>query len=930
MKDYQISRFLILTIVLLLNFCWASAQNEYEYEVAYKDASSENQDSTKVKEIYKRIAYGHWSSYKKATEILARLENERKENYGSTFEDLGKIIKKEGGKTTSKGKFTFAGTNNTCVIFIDEDCHIFFIKHNDGKGYWNGSSIAESPDKEFNVTSKSLGDNKYSYKVVVDILSKKGIITTGTYTQTGDLGYNFDYEDGYERFKVKLTMLPADIREDMSRIVILPYAMDCDCGDTIAYLAPAVYEGGEYHNLQDKRKSFSYEKVDTLGKKRTTITKLSSNSDTVFRDTTYLKLRRDKHGKSIIVGTDKNGADIYLQDTIRERKKVKITMDERDTVIVRPGYIKAINRLQHKNGNILIDTTIVFKKPDKKKTYRGMVRYSMEDYHHEFFENIYPGTCLHVRPFKFLEVKTTAADLPLSEEFLELPEEGRVNIPPKDLGMFFNYGTSKLIEDSAYMVTIQELERDMNDIRISGGELTKATLTAYASPDGSERVNMELSRARAAVAKTKIHTNAPIETRAIIDTWANTALILEKEGHLEEAELVRAYDEEAKGVRNVAERKIKAIPTYKEIIKPAVDKQCRIEFTYEYFAQKVLTPQEAVNAYRNNKHRTFSNGDYYNIFSELTDSLELDSLTEIAYERVIKKNGDEESLLAPYIINRKALLSLRQGLPDTTILAPLIYDKGRIFRFNDHRQNSDILFNRPEIILNQAIMFYLLNEPTRARFYVNHLKDEYPNLQGVQDIVHFLNFKDLVKIPAESRTEHQKKEFQDALTLLENAAVDNRAVLYTEFESLKKRDQAWDYVHLMDDNNPKKWYLMALLWAFRDGLVNYEADYPLPAEDEDSIDHGDSDVNVTGIPYYMAYFWKSFDLDKSAERNMMRYYFEEGYITEEMRKKKNHAFKFDRIPAYKKLFRLRKIEDDKYRSKLIEKQNKSDDAVDDE
>jgi hypothetical protein len=67
----------------------------------------------------------------------------------------------------------------------------------------------------------------------------------------------------------------------------------------------------------------------------------------------------------------------------------------------------------------------------------------------------------------------------------------------------------------------------------------------------------------------------------------------------------------------------------------------------------------------------------------------------------------------------------------------------------------------------------------------------------------------------------------------------------------------------------------------------------------------------------MAYFWKSFDLDKSADKAMMKNYFNEGYINEEMRKKKNHAYKVSRIPTYKKIFRLRKKEDDKRKAFLM-------------
>ena len=269
----------------------------------------------------------------------------------------------------------------------------------------------------------------------------------------------------------------------------------------------------------------------------------------------------------------------------------------------------------------------------------------------------------------------------------------------------------------------------------------------------------------------------------------------------------------------------------------------------------MLTAKEAAEIYKKSPNRMFSNGDYFNIFTEIKDSLELDRLTEIAYDRVITKNGDIESQFAPYIINRMALLKLRQGTPDTMMLKPLIDESKRFFTFNDHNQGSDITFNRPEIILNQAVMFYMLNEPARAKGLVN------------------------------------------------------------KFPTLNKRNtEAWDYVTLMDDNNPKKWYLMGLLWATRDGQEKFV--YPLQ-EDDDSISYGDETIPTDDFPYYIAYFWKSFDLDKSPDKAMMKYYFNEGYINEELRKKKNHAYKVSRIPTYKKIFRLRKKEDDKRKAELL-------------
>lgn len=48
------------------------------------------------------------------------------------------------------------------------------------------------------------------------------------------------------------------------RLIIQPYAMDCQSEDTVACLTPLVLEGNEYHNLQDRRKGFRYNPNDPL------------------------------------------------------------------------------------------------------------------------------------------------------------------------------------------------------------------------------------------------------------------------------------------------------------------------------------------------------------------------------------------------------------------------------------------------------------------------------------------------------------------------------------------------------------------------------------------------------------------------------------------------------------------------------------------
>ena len=67
----------------------------------------------------------------------------------------------------------------------------------------------------------------------------------------------------------------------------------------------------------------------------------------------------------------------------------------------------------------------------------------------------------------------------------------------------------------------------------------------------------------------------------------------------------------------------------------------------------------------------------------------------------------------------------------------------------------------------------------------------------------------------------------------------------------------------------------------------------------------DDDIDIEGIPYYLAYFHHAFELEPLYKR----IYFTEGHVTEDMRKK--YKYKNKNIPAYRKLFRLLYEQDQK-------------------
>jgi len=74
-----------------------------------------------------------------------------------------------------------------------------------------------------------------------------------------------DVGDGNSRFGVHIE-LPRGVAHTESRMILQLFAVDCQTGDTVDYVTSMVFEGEKYHQTQDKRMNFNYEKNDKLAK----------------------------------------------------------------------------------------------------------------------------------------------------------------------------------------------------------------------------------------------------------------------------------------------------------------------------------------------------------------------------------------------------------------------------------------------------------------------------------------------------------------------------------------------------------------------------------------------------------------------------------------------------------------------------------------
>ena len=709
----------------------------------------------------------------------------------------------------------------------------------------------------FKIFTVKAGQNYYSDTVGVSRIPEnvhKGKRKKVKYDEVSVI----DYGDGYERFKISID-LPEGLAKDDSRLIFQVSAVDCQTEDTVAYLQPKVFEGEEYHKQQIKRKGYDFFKNDSLA-----------------------------------AGYDPS-------DTLRGGKEMNIS------------------------------TVILYKKPDKTRQYRGPFTCSIEDFHHSYYRKDNPGTCLRKQPLKFLDFSVAGASLELDrDKYYMEPRIGRDSVQ-LNYNFEFQVGKAELKADSveSYTRQLSDLSYDLSQLEL----LVAADLMVYNSPEGGQAINAPLAQRRAERAASLIHMprGKHLTVRSHVFTWEETAAELEKRGEHAAAKAILDTLALAGKDWRTQDKMMKGLSMYESVILPEMERERKMTFTYSTLREKQKTPTEAVDAYLSNRKKPLSWGDYFNVFDLLIkkyalhkneeDSVELERLTRITYDRLMKTPDPLMTVrMAPYLMNQMAVVQNRL-VPDTMILKPLLNDTLSVNATLtlDFKTEETITINRPQYILNQSVAFFKLQEIKRAKQMLQMLKQDISSQdddvkEAVQRLQYFLDFME--QLPNPNRTDEQEELFQKALAFIEESGIDNRAILYTELpdELPLKSGEAEYWVDLMSDDKPQKWYLKGILWAKKvDNQPELDLE-DLPVDNSFTLDN-DLDINKMG--HYLAYFQHSFDSDKSANRNMMRYYFNEGHVEDRIRKK--YPYKNAMVPVYRKIFELRKKLDDEGLIDVVDK-----------
>lgn len=602
-------------------------------------------------------------------------------------------------------------------------------------------------------------------------------------------------------FKIHVD-LPVGYASERSRLVVQPRAVDCQTEDTIDYISGLVYEGPEYHKLQNKRMLFNYSKYDKV-------------------------------------------AYAYVDKPLCSDEKV------------------------------YIDTTLVYTKPDRRKSYKIPYTVQIADLNHIYFtRSAATGSCNAKNIFKFLDLGVAAADMDL-EEF-RVDAESNYDTKNQDLRLKFVVGKSELTADSINQVQLNSL---IQELRSYGEQLMEVRVEATASPDGGLDHNRRLAAERTRVAAAKVrnylgkvdiafHTSQPK-----VYTWEDVARELELDNKAELATSVRqamgkdGYDGDAE---------IAKLEGYESDIKPILERLRLMRVTYRYEREHVMDANEVTAEYYKRRSdllkgrgKDFSDGDYYNLFHTITNPAEQDTLTMLAYRHITKRGGYEQIKFSMYVANRMAMLNQRKGKPDSRVLAPFINQRLRAVATKEYGEKAQK--NRREVLINQIITYFQMEERDSALSFCDYWfgKDNDPKVERLRK---YITFKEgFIKYATHQLTPDKEKEVLEAMEYVISCAPDNKAVIYTEARDILNVPEsvALNLINALDDNNPKKWYLRGIIEADREEKRLGER-------------HA-----ATYIPLYLAYFNHSFDIEPSYKW----LYFYDGQVSDELRERYKYSKK---------------------------------------
>lgn len=550
------------------------------------------------------------------------------------------------------------------------------------------------------------------------------------------------------------------------------------------------------------------------------------------------------------------------------------------------GYIA--NRALKDTVALVVDTTIIYKKPDPRKNYKFHYYLVAEDYTHTNRSlSAGAGSCNKFSPFKFLNMNGIAAEMNLND--FKVDAEEIMQQVPRDLRLNFLVGKSELTKDSMNYVLLDTL---VSEMKRYGESLMRIEIEAFSSPDGGYDKNLKLAKERGQVAMNLVlrglgraDVTKGLSTK--VYSWDDVVAKLEEEKKNGMADSVKQV---LNAVGKAApDRNLRSLPFYDSDIEPILQDMRAMRCVYKYERMHIMDEDEVLDYYFKHKHvmpkgdkakgiNPLSEGDYYNLFCCIKDSAELDTLTNIAYQHMKSQPEWEKIKFSRYVANRMAIYQTKSGHAKTETLAPFI----DLTIMNSPFFKDGVTKNSKEALINQIIV-YLQQEKRDTAMTILHNYFSESNDSVVTMLKSYVGFKNTFYQYYTGQpsplSEEEKRLYENTEKFVFDCDPNNKAILYTEGRAFmnKSNEECLDLVEKMSNDNAKKWYLRGILEADKENVR------PVPSIKKDYI------------PLYLALFWKSFTIDPDLRLT----YFQEAHISDDLRKK--YKYRKRDIPKYKEL-----------------------------
>lgn len=458
------------------------------------------------------------------------------------------------------------------------------------------------------------------------------------------------------------------------------------------------------------------------------------------------------------------------------------------------------------------------KKRNRKHSYTCMGAVRVADYNQVFHsDDKQISSCLARKPFQFMEYKMTLPELD-KYSYKEVPR-GELRDGAEMISLNFLLGTAELDPDPKNEMELNRLNEKLQQIDRSGEfQIRRIAITGYASPEGNYHSNLSLAKLRANKAKALVGRNFTSDVYMYTNEpqvigWNVVADSLDNQGLTQEAVEIRGIIEKYPGDLTAQSKEISQLAYYEEVLKPILPSLRMFKCEYVYQTIRALEPDEIMANYRSNPDyrvngpKLFNRYDYWNLFEMIQDPSELESL----YMRAYKESKENSNRPWVYAAHKLAMSYLKRDTFDVEVLRPFV----DINAAGTNVQRTTMagrkyFINQEEVLAAQVANYYRAEHSDTAYYLARMLpdKDEYRELKS------FALVRGLLFRP--NKTDEQKEQLSLALAVVENSSVLNRAVLQV---AMKRDEQARESLVQMDEKDPRRWYMMAILESRKMNMV---------------------------------------------------------------------------------------------------------------